>query len=71
MKVDQPKKHQALFHALLRVLLCEDMQVQESPLSIIPKALKLLALTYREPGTVQITEQKGYEHFKKLQTMSQ
>ena len=58
MKIDKPKKYQVLFHALLSVFVCEDMQVQELLLFIVPKALKLLVVTYTEPGTVQITEPK-------------
>lgn len=58
MKTDKPKKYQVLFHAFLCVLVCEDMQVQESLLFILPKALKPPVLTYREPGTIQITEPK-------------
>lgn len=58
MKTEKLKKCQVLFHALLCVFACEDMQVQESLLFIVPKALKLLVLTYRQPGAVQITEPK-------------
>lgn len=57
MKIDKPKKRSSSF-SCITVCVCEDMQAQASPLSIVPKALKLLALAYSEPGTVPITEQK-------------
>lgn len=39
------------------VSMCEDMEIEEL-LFIVPKALKLLAVTQRKPGTVQIMKTK-------------
>lgn len=55
MKTDKLKKDQVLFHAIL----CVFVKICKYGNRLFPSSqkLKLLALTSREPGTVQITEQ--------------
>lgn len=51
------EKNQGVFFFCITVSMCEDMQIEEL-LFIVPKALKLLALTQREPGTTHNVETK-------------
>lgn len=55
-KTDKLKKIK-FFSMSYSVSMCEDMEIEEL-LFIVPKALKLLAVTQREPDTVQIMKTK-------------
>lgn len=56
MQIGKLKKNQVFFPCI-SVSMCVDMQIEEL-LFIVPKALKLLALTQGEPGTTHIMEIK-------------